>query len=70
MVFDSQGNLYGTTGSGGVANLGQTYDVAFRLSPPPTGSGPWTYVVLYSFTGGQDGAQPDSLIFDAQKKNL
>jgi len=48
LTRDSAGNLYGTTYSGGAANLG----VVFKLSP----SG--TYKVLHSFTGGSDGANP------------
>jgi uncharacterized repeat protein (TIGR03803 family) len=57
LVFDSAGNLYGTTGfgprSGGVYKL------------TPNSGGGWTESVLYTFTGGADGARPySSLIFD------
>jgi uncharacterized repeat protein (TIGR03803 family) len=52
LVFDHAGNLYGTTEFGGAFGLG----VVFRLSPSPTGA--WTQTVLYSFTGGSDGASP------------
>jgi uncharacterized repeat protein (TIGR03803 family) len=45
------GNLYGTTNSGGLG-----YGTVFELSP--NGSGGWTETVLYSFTGGTDGANP------------
>jgi len=56
LVRDSAGNLYGTTGGGGVAGAG----VVFRIDP----SGNET--VLYSFTGGADGGYPLSgLIRDA-----
>jgi uncharacterized repeat protein (TIGR03803 family) len=48
LVRDSAGNLYGTTDLGGASGLG----VVFNLDP--TG----TETVLYSFTGGSDGAQP------------
>jgi uncharacterized repeat protein (TIGR03803 family) len=44
-AFDSHGNLYGTTGSGG-ANDGGT---VFRLTPPSEPDGSWTETVLYSF---------------------
>src|SRR5271165_86232 len=37
--------------------------VAFRLIP--TASGPWQEQVLYSFTGGQDGASPTSVVLDS-----
>jgi uncharacterized repeat protein (TIGR03803 family) len=57
LIFDAQGNLYGTTDFGGVYNQGTVYE----LSP----SGQET--VLYSFTGGVDGAHPQAaLVFDSQ----
>ncbi len=49
LKFDSAGNLYGTTYTGGAHNLGTVY----RLS-----AGSWTEEVLYSFRGGRDGAMP------------
>lgn len=56
LVLDKLGNLYGTTQSGG-ANGG--VGTVFKLTP--TG----TETVLYSFTGGADGAYPQGgLIFD------
>jgi len=59
VILDAAGNIYGTTQSGGTANLG----VVFKLTP--TGSG-WTESVLYSFTGMPDGSQPESgLVLDA-----
>src|ERR1019366_2355105 len=65
LVFDSQGNLYGTTHGGGNAN----YGVVFKLTPPPGGNGPWTETVLYSFcslANCSDGAGPSAgVIFDA-----
>jgi uncharacterized repeat protein (TIGR03803 family) len=48
LIFDSAGNLYGTTISGGSAS--KCYPgcgVVFKLSP--THSGPWTEHVLYTF---------------------
>jgi uncharacterized repeat protein (TIGR03803 family) len=61
LVFDSFGNLYGTTESGGTDNQG----VVFELSP--LSGGTWTESVLYSFlANGSDGESPRSnLIFDA-----
>jgi uncharacterized repeat protein (TIGR03803 family) len=53
MIFDSVGNLYGTTYEGGANGLG----VVFELSPVGTS---WTETVLYTFTGGTDGADPRS----------
>lgn len=51
LVADSAGNLYGTTVSGGEHDSG----TVFRLSPAPGG---WTHTILYSFSGGADGAEP------------
>ena len=61
LVFDTKGNLYGTTLSGG-ANFQGT---VFELSPGS--SGIWTEKVLYSFTGGTDGGSlfDSSLIVDS-----
>jgi len=61
LVFDSAGNLYGTTQFGGI---GTCYPygcgVLFELNP----SGQQT--VLYSFSGGSDGGEPGTgLIRDA-----
>ena len=57
MIFDYKGNLYGTTmGFGGdISTAGGT---VFELSPPASGSGPWTESLLYTFSGGADGSQP------------
>jgi uncharacterized repeat protein (TIGR03803 family) len=56
LVADAQGNLYGTTQSGGMFGEGEV----FKLSP----SGALT--VLYSFRGGSDGALPYAgVILDA-----
>ena len=61
LVFDSAGNLYGTTNSGG----GRAAGVVFKLTPSPEGR--WTETVLYRFTWGADGAFPDAgLILDSQ----
>jgi uncharacterized repeat protein (TIGR03803 family) len=61
LVFDSAGNLYGTTQYGGIG--GCPYfgcGVVFELNP----SGQQT--VLYSFSGGADGSEPGTgLIRDA-----
>jgi uncharacterized repeat protein (TIGR03803 family) len=63
LIFDGQGNLYGTTFEGG--NSGQGRGTVFELSPASDGS--WTETVLYSFTGGQDGRNPiGRVIFDPQ----
>lgn len=53
LIFDGAGNLYGTTTVGG-ASSGFAGTV-FKLTPSGTR---WTETLLYSFTGGKDGAQP------------
>jgi uncharacterized repeat protein (TIGR03803 family) len=59
VTFDTAGNLYGTTVYGGASGNGAIYQLK------PSGSG-WTETVLYSFTGGTDGANPYAgLIFDS-----
>lgn len=57
LIFDSAGNLYGTTYGGGVASC--TFfgcGVIFELTPDRGGK--WKEEVLYRFTGGSDGGQP------------
>ncbi len=58
-IFDSSGNLYGTTPKGGPSNDGVVYQLVGS-------SGGWTENVLYNFTGGNDGSSPVAgLVFDA-----
>jgi uncharacterized repeat protein (TIGR03803 family) len=74
LVFDKGGNLYGAGADGGLSNnclsgyqtpIG--CGVVFKLSP--TSSGKWKESVLYAFTDGSDGGQPDAgLVID--KGNL
>jgi uncharacterized repeat protein (TIGR03803 family) len=53
LIFDSAGNLYGTTFAGGAYDLG----TVFRLTPGAGGT--WTETVLYSFSNnGMDGCNP------------
>ncbi len=60
LIFDTSGNLYGTTLNGGTYGGG----TAFELSP--NGAGGWTETVLYSFGNGNDGRNPYAgLIFDS-----
>lgn len=58
VVFDSKGNLYGTTVGGGLVNcLNQTIGCGTVFELTPT-SGGWTEKLLHEFTDGKDGAQP------------
>jgi uncharacterized repeat protein (TIGR03803 family) len=72
LIFDSSGNLYGTTEYGGDGACAYGIDdgcgTVFELSH--NGSGGWTETILYSFQCCTDGNSPDSgLIFD-QAGNL
>ena len=48
LSMDGAGNLYGTTGGGGIYQKGNV----FKLSNTQNG---WVYTSLYDFTGGSDG---------------
>lgn len=57
VIFDSRGNLYGTTAyGGGQACTFIGCGLVFELSPP-SGGGPWTNTILYEFSG-PDGQNP------------
>lgn len=59
LVFDSAGNLYGTTTNGGFYGLGTVFELSV------VAGGFWAERVLYSFAGGLDVSNPgSSLVFD------
>jgi uncharacterized repeat protein (TIGR03803 family) len=60
VIRDQAGNLYGTTGFGGSANRG----VVFKVNT----EGQET--ILYSFTGGADGAVPEASVIGDGAGNL
>jgi len=60
LVMDSAGNLYGTTTLGGADGWG----IVFKVTQTKTET------LLYSFTGGADGGQPDSGVIVDAKGNL
>ena len=63
LLFDSAGNLYGTTNVGGSTNCSQGCGTVFKLTPD---AGGWTESVVYPFTGGSDGRGPSArLLFDS-----
>lgn len=60
LVADAAGNLYGETGTGGAFGFGTVFKVT------PTGQ----ESVIYSFTGGSDGAHPGGGLIIDQQGNL
>jgi uncharacterized repeat protein (TIGR03803 family) len=65
LVFDSAGNLYGTTGNGGGGTCQSGCGTVFELTPKAGGG--WTEKVLHRFSNnGKDGYWPRAnLILDA-----
>lgn len=62
LVFDKSGNLYGAATRGGSSGCDNGCGTIFELSPSQSG---WTYNVLYTFQGGNDGGAPVAgLVFD------
>jgi uncharacterized repeat protein (TIGR03803 family) len=66
LVFDSDGNLYGTTSYGGVykcphTTCGTAFDLTFNGRK-------WTEKVLHSFNGKSDGAYPLEITLDRNGK--
>ena len=61
LIFDSSGNLYGTTMAGGNVNYcyGNGCGTVFKLVPGADGK--WTHTVLHSFRG-RDGDLPSSTL--------
>src|SRR5579859_3147404 len=50
VAIDKQGNVYGTTPTGGANGVGVVYQLH------PTSTGGWVLRVIYTFTGGSDGS--------------
>ena len=63
VVFDAAGNFYGTTSLGGDSGNGTVFE------GKRTGDS-WTESVLYSFTGGDDGATPPAGVTVDARGNL
>jgi len=60
VLFDTKGNLYGTTISGGINGGGRVFELK------PMGDGSWEYTVLHDFGKGTDGFDIEgALIIDA-----
>jgi uncharacterized repeat protein (TIGR03803 family) len=68
VVFDGQGNLYGTAIAGGAYDAGVVYELT------PNSHGKWSETVLYSFCPGgwpcSDGTNPNGGVILDQSGNL
>ncbi len=53
---DQEGNLYGTTTTGGAYDVGTVFELT------PSGGGSWTKTILYSFVGGTDSIPTQVLV--------
>jgi uncharacterized repeat protein (TIGR03803 family) len=59
LVWDQQGNIYGTTANGGAFGNGVVYEMMRSQNG-------WTAMPIYSFSGGSDGKQPaGGVVFDS-----
>ena len=70
LLLDASGNIYGTTASGDSGcsmGSGASCGNVFKLQRNGTG---WMHTILYTFTGGKDGAQPSSGLIRDSKGNL
>jgi len=63
VIFDSAGNLYGTTASGGKNSVGTVFELV-------SANGAWTEQVLYNFTGAADGGFPSAGLVMDKNGNL
>ena len=70
VIFDSAGNLYGTTYDGGAEGCHIACGTVFQLQPQ--GGGVWTENILYVFKGndGNDGELPAGGLISDQLGNL
>jgi uncharacterized repeat protein (TIGR03803 family) len=66
VIFDSLGNLYGTTSAGNGYPFGTIYELQ------TSSSGNWTEKILVGFSGGRDGGIPEGslLLLHAQNPGL
>jgi len=72
LVFDIEGNLYGTTASGGNSSAcpygADSCGTVFELTPNQGGG--WKESILYNFSGGSDGASPGGGVVLDKSGNL
>ncbi len=58
VIFDSAGNMYGTTSYGGTVQCPNSSNGCGTIYELVRNGASWSAVVLYSFTGGSDGSIP------------
>lgn len=64
LTFDTGGNLYGTTTSGGNRSCGEVEGCGVVFELKPNGSGGWLYSVIFTFNGTNGGDPQGQLVFD------
>ncbi len=72
LISDSNGNLYGATGAGGIYDSSPDHSkggTIFKLTPAPTAAAGkvvgYTESILWNFGNGSDGQLPNNVIIDA-----
>ena len=60
LIWDQQGNIYGTTTIGG----NKEYGIVYELMPPVPPSKTWTESVIWNFTGPDGQSPQNAVIFD------
>jgi uncharacterized repeat protein (TIGR03803 family) len=65
LVADNAGNLYGTASLGGSSPNCHSWGCGIVFELSPRGGSGWVETIIHNFQGGpNDGALPDSLVFD------
>jgi uncharacterized repeat protein (TIGR03803 family) len=67
LIFGKDGALYGTTKTGGDRPDTDGFGTVFKLVPTATD---WREIVLHSFAGGADGAEPSGALIRDRSGNI
>ena len=65
LFIAKSGVLYGTSFAGGNGRGYSGHGTIYQLAPPGVPGGAWTESVIYTFSGGADGAYPDGSLAPA-----
>jgi len=65
VVFDSAGNIYGVTATGGGDGCFNDQGCGTVYELTHSGGGGWLQTTLYTFQGGSDGEYPNGVTFDS-----